>query len=91
MPRAKAVVSKIQTDNADVKAGITIVLKGLEAPICQIAAHAGVEGSIVVAKIRSIAAEIGCSREALAQRGAPVRARPAPRPRRRRSLNHHPR
>ncbi|UMY19851.1 chaperonin GroEL [Methylobacterium organophilum] len=49
--RAKAVVSALTSDNADVKAGINIVLKALEAPIRQIAANAGVEGSIVVAKI----------------------------------------
>ncbi|MCJ2094509.1 chaperonin GroEL [Methylobacterium sp. J-072] len=49
--RAKVVVSAIKTDNADVKAGIAIVLKALEAPIRQIAANAGVEGSIVVAKV----------------------------------------
>ena len=49
--RAKAVVSELKSDNADVKAGINIVLKALEAPIRQIAANAGVEGSIVVSKI----------------------------------------
>ncbi|GJE27906.1 chaperonin GroEL [Methylobacterium organophilum] len=49
--RAKAVVSALTSDNADVRAGINIVLKALEAPIRQIAANAGVEGSIVVAKI----------------------------------------
>ena len=37
--------------NADVQAGINIVLKALEAPIRQIAEIAGVEGSIVVGKI----------------------------------------
>jgi chaperonin GroEL len=49
--RAKAAVSKLQSDNADVKAGINIVLRALEAPIRQIAENAGVEGSIVVGKI----------------------------------------
>ena len=49
--RAKAAVSKLKTDNADVKAGINIVLRALEAPIRQIAENAGVEGSIVVGKI----------------------------------------
>jgi chaperonin GroEL len=49
--RAKAVVSALKTDNADVKAGIAIVLKALEAPIRQIAQNAGVEGSIVVSKV----------------------------------------
>ncbi|MDC7786094.1 chaperonin GroEL [Rhodoplanes sp. TEM] len=49
--RAKASVGKIKNDNADVQAGINIVLKALEAPIRQIVENAGVEGSIVVGKI----------------------------------------
>ncbi|MBZ6076138.1 chaperonin GroEL [Microvirga puerhi] len=49
--RAKAAVSKLSSDNADVKAGINIVLRALEAPIRQIVENAGVEGSIVVGKI----------------------------------------
>ncbi|EJW11422.1 Heat shock protein 60 family chaperone GroEL [Rhodovulum sp. PH10] len=48
---AKNSVGKITNDNADVQAGINIVLKALEAPIRQIADNAGVEGSIVVGKI----------------------------------------
>jgi chaperonin GroEL len=49
--RAKAAVAKLSSDNADVKAGINIVLRALEAPLRQIAENAGVEGSIVVGKI----------------------------------------
>jgi chaperonin GroEL len=49
--RAKAAVQKLTADNPDVKAGINIVLKALEAPIRQIAENSGVEGSIVVGKI----------------------------------------
>ncbi|MCB1489770.1 MAG: chaperonin GroEL, partial [Bauldia sp.] len=49
--RAKKAVSKIHSDNADVQAGINIVLRALEAPIRQIAQNAGVEGSIVVSKV----------------------------------------
>ena len=37
--------------NADVTAGISIVLRALEAPIRQIAENSGVEGSIVVGKL----------------------------------------
>jgi chaperonin GroEL len=48
--RAKRSVGRITNDNADVQAGINIVLKALEAPIRQIAENAGVEGSIVVSK-----------------------------------------
>jgi chaperonin GroEL len=49
--RAKAAVAKLATDNPDVKAGINIVLRALEAPVRQIAENAGVEGSTVVGKI----------------------------------------
>jgi chaperonin GroEL len=49
--RAKKAVGKLQSDNADVQAGINIVLKALEAPARQIAENSGVEGSIVVGKI----------------------------------------
>ncbi|KAB1070863.1 chaperonin GroEL [Methylobacterium planeticum] len=49
--RAKKAVAALTSDNADVAAGIKIVLKALEAPIRQIAGNAGVEGSIVVGKI----------------------------------------
>ena len=40
-------------DNEDQQAGIDIVRKALEAPIRQIAENAGVEGSLVVGRIRS--------------------------------------
>jgi chaperonin GroEL len=49
--RAKKAVGRISDGNADVQAGINIVLKALEAPTRQIAENAGVEGSIVVGKI----------------------------------------
>jgi chaperonin GroEL len=49
--RAKAAVAKLTTDNPDVRSGINIVLRALEAPIRQIAENAGVEGSTVVGKI----------------------------------------
>src|SRR5260221_7916677 len=49
--RAKKAVGKITSDNADVQAGINIVLKALEAPARQIAENAGVEGSIAVGKV----------------------------------------
>ena len=49
--RAKKAVSKLSSDNADVQAGINIVLRALEAPIRQIVENAGVEGSIVVAAV----------------------------------------
>ncbi len=49
--RAKAAIGKLTGENADVQAGINIVLRALEAPIRQIVENAGVEGSIVVGKI----------------------------------------
>jgi chaperonin GroEL len=49
--RARKAVGKLTNDNADVQAGINIVLKAIEAPIRQIAENSGVEGSIVVGKI----------------------------------------
>jgi len=49
--RAKAAVAKLKSDNVDVQAGITIVMKALESPIRQIVENSGVEGSIVVSKI----------------------------------------
>jgi chaperonin GroEL len=51
--RAKAAVAKLTSDNPDVKSGINIVLRALEAPIRQIAENAGVEGSTVVGKINN--------------------------------------
>ena len=49
--RAKAAIGKLDGENADVQAGISIVLRALEAPARQIVENAGVEGSVVVGKI----------------------------------------
>jgi chaperonin GroEL len=49
--RARAAIGKLSDENADVQAGINIVLKALESPIRQIAENSGVEGSIVVGKV----------------------------------------
>ena len=49
--RAKKAVGKLTNSNADIQAGINIVLKAIEAPVRQIAENSGVEGSIVVNKI----------------------------------------
>ncbi len=49
--RARAVLTALKGGNADVTAGISIVLRSLEAPIRQIAENAGIEGSIVVGKL----------------------------------------
>src|SRR3974377_929178 len=49
--RAKKTIGKLRNDNADVQAGINIVLKAIESPLRQIAENSGYEGSIVVNKI----------------------------------------
>jgi chaperonin GroEL len=49
--RARNALTTLTGANADVTAGISIVLRALEAPIRQIAENSGVEGSIVVGKI----------------------------------------
>ena len=49
--RARTVLTSLTGVNADVTAGISIVLRALEAPIRQIAENAGVEGSIVVGRL----------------------------------------
>ncbi|MGX5828050.1 chaperonin GroEL [Mesorhizobium sp. 43Arga] len=49
--RARSALSGLNGANADVTAGISIVLRALEAPIRQIAENSGVEGSIVVGKL----------------------------------------
>ncbi|MDN5925455.1 MAG: chaperonin GroEL [Hyphomicrobiales bacterium] len=49
--RARSALSGMTGPTADITAGISIVLKALEAPIRQIVENAGVEGSIVVGKL----------------------------------------
>jgi chaperonin GroEL len=51
--RAKAALTSLAGSNADVTAGMSIVMRALEAPIRQIAENSGVEGSIVVGKLMS--------------------------------------
>ena len=49
--RARAVLSKIKTDNSDEVTGIQIVNKAVEAPLRTIVENAGGEGSVVIAKV----------------------------------------
>ena len=49
--RARSALGGLTGANVDVTAGISIVLRALEAPIRQIAENSGVEGSIVVGKL----------------------------------------
>ena len=46
IPAVKALLDS--TDNADEKTGVNIVLKAIESPIRQIAANAGLEGSVII-------------------------------------------
>ncbi len=54
-----SVAALLETTSGDEKTGINIVLKALEEPIRQIAFNAGVEGSVIVDKIKSSAKGIG--------------------------------
>jgi len=50
--RAQATLKEFRLDDADENIGVRIIERSLEEPIRQIAQNAGVEGSIVVAKVR---------------------------------------
>ena len=50
---SKSVAKLLRETNGDVKTGVGIVLRALEEPARQIAVNAGVEGSIVVEKLKS--------------------------------------
>jgi chaperonin GroEL len=50
--RAQKALDGLKLDDHDEQVGVTIVRRALEEPIRQIANNAGVEGSIVVAKVR---------------------------------------
>ena len=47
----KACEALLDTDDADFKTGVKIVLKAIEEPVRQIAANAGLEGSVIVNEI----------------------------------------
>lgn len=49
--RAKQVLSGLTADNADGDTGIQIVAKAIEAPLRTIVENAGLEGSVIVAKV----------------------------------------
>lgn len=50
---AKAVAAVIDTLEGDVKTGMQIVMRALEEPVRQIATNAGLEGSVIVDKIKN--------------------------------------
>ena len=54
-----SVAALLDKTTGDEKTGVSIVLKALEEPVRQIAANAGVEGSVIVDKIKASAKGIG--------------------------------
>ncbi len=56
-------VAKLTSDVYDIKVGIDIVRKSLEEPVRQIAANAGVEGSVIIEKVKE--SEVGIGYDAL--------------------------
>jgi len=57
--RAQKVLDKMEGINADETTGMAIVRRALEEPLRQIVANAGLEGSIVVQKVRDGKADFG--------------------------------
>ena len=56
---SKQVAKLIETLEGDVKTGAQIVLKALEAPLFHIAANAGLEGSVIINKVRESKVGVG--------------------------------
>jgi chaperonin GroEL len=52
-------VAKLNSDIADIKVGIDIIKKSLEEPVRQIAFNAGVEGSVIIEKVKSSEQGVG--------------------------------
>ena len=50
--RATHVLSKIEAENNDEQTGINIIKRAVEEPLRQIVANAGLEGSVIVAKVK---------------------------------------
>ena len=52
-------VAKLTSEDLDIKVGIDIIRKALEEPVRQIAANAGLEGSVIIEKIKNSEPGIG--------------------------------
>ncbi|WP_026886565.1 chaperonin GroEL [Clostridium beijerinckii] len=52
-------VAKLTSDVVDTQVGINIIVKALEEPVRQIATNAGVEGSVIIEKVKKSEAGIG--------------------------------
>src|SRR5574343_1734096 len=57
--RAKAALANLKPDNADEATGIQIVSRAVEAPLRTIVENAGLEGSVVVAKVSEGSGDFG--------------------------------
>jgi chaperonin GroEL len=57
--RAKATLSSIKAENADEATGVQIVARAIEAPLRTIVENAGLEGSVVVAKVAEGTGDFG--------------------------------
>ncbi|WP_461206622.1 chaperonin GroEL [Clostridium sp. DL1XJH146] len=53
------VVEELDSDEADVKVGIEIIKRALEEPVRQIADNAGLEGSVIIEKVKNSKVGIG--------------------------------
>ena len=56
---AKEVAKLLNTTDGDEKTGVKVVLKALEAPLFHIAANAGLEGSVIINKVKESEPGIG--------------------------------
>jgi chaperonin GroEL len=52
-------VSEVTSEDADVRVGINIIKRALEEPVRQIATNAGLEGSVIIEKVKSSEPGIG--------------------------------
>lgn len=52
-------VSMLKSENSDIQVGINIIVRALEEPVRQIAKNAGLEGSVIIEKIRNSARGVG--------------------------------
>ncbi len=57
--RAIAAIAKLKGENEDENTGIAIILRALEEPLRQIVANAGLEGSVVVQKVKEGKGDFG--------------------------------
>ncbi|MBI5554432.1 MAG: chaperonin GroEL [Elusimicrobia bacterium] len=60
---AVSVLEKVKADDADEQTGVTIIRRALEQPIREIAENAGMEGSIVVDRVRKEKYGVGLNAE----------------------------